>query len=386
MRIAIAYDCLYPWTLGGGERQYRAFAEEFVAQGHEVSYLTRRQWDGPVPEVRGVEVVAVAGRAVLHDGSGARRPGPALGFAVRLFAHLLRNRRRYDAVLVSALPATNVPAVRGALLGSRTAVAADWLEVWTPQRWRDYSGPVLGRVAWALQRLAARLSPVATCHSALNAARLVDSGLRSTPLRSPGLVFPEDHGPAFLEPPRRPHVIYVGRHIEDKHVDALPAAIAAARRHLPGLTATIYGDGPCREDVRREVERLGLEDVVALPGFVERAEFDHALRTASVLVNPSGREGYGLVVVEAMAAGTPVVVVDGPDNASVELVDPGLNGAVARTTDAEDLAAAIVEVIERGAELRRSARAWYDEHARTGSVAVTARRILAAIEARVEAG
>lgn len=385
MRIAIAYDCLYPWTLGGGERQYRAFAEEFAAQGHTVSYLTRRQWNGPVPEVPGVEVVPIAPRARLHDDSGARRPGPALAFAARLFAHLLRHRRRYDAVLVSALPATNVPAVRGALVGAPVTVVSDWLEVWTPERWRAYSGPVLGRVAWALQRLAARSSPAATCHSALSAARLAASGLRPVPLRSPGLVFPEDHGDAVLDVPAAPRVVYIGRHIQDKHVEALPAAIAAARRVLPDLTATIYGDGPTRKRVRSEVERLGLLDVVDLPGFVDRAVLDEGLRSASVLVNPSAREGYGLVVVEATAAGTPVVVVDGPDNASVELVVAGRNGAVARSLAADDLAEAIVAVVGAGSQLRRNARDWYDEHARTGSVAVTARGVLELIEARAGA-
>lgn len=386
MRIAIAYDCLYPWTVGGGERQYRAFAEEFAAQGHHVSYLTRRQWDGPAPDLPGVEVVPIAGRADLYDAGGARRLRPALGFAWALLGHLLRNRRRYDAVLVSALPATNVPAVRAALVGSRVAVAADWLEVWTPQRWRTYSGPVVGRAAWAIQRLAARLSPVATCHSALSAARLVQSGLRSTPLRSPGLVFPEDHGAAALEPPAAPHVVYIGRHIEDKHVDALPPAIAVARERVPGLTATLYGDGPTRGAVRREVERLGLQDSVAVPGFVDRRLLDAALRSASVLVNPSAREGYGLVVVEATAAGTPVVLVDGPDNAAVELVRHGINGSVAESTSAADLAAAIVWAVEAGAELRVSSRAWYDEQARTGTVAVTARRILATLQDRVAEG
>nr|WP_281367284.1 glycosyltransferase [Nocardioides kongjuensis] len=208
------------------------------------------------------------------------------------------------------------------------------------------------------------------------------SGLRSLPLRSPGLVFPEDHGAAAVVPPATPHVVYVGRHIQDKRVEALPAAIAAARAVLPDLTATIYGDGPTREHVRSEVERLGLRDVVDLPGFVDRSVLDAGLRTASVLVNPSEREGYGLVVVEAAAAGTPVVVVDGPDNASVELVVPGRNGAVARSTAADDLAEAILSVVDGGSALRSSARAWYDDHARAGSVAVTARGVLELIEAR----
>ncbi|WP_377323329.1 glycosyltransferase family 4 protein [Pimelobacter simplex] len=382
MRIAIAYDCLYPWTLGGGERQYRAFAEELASRGHTVTYLTRRQWDGPAPRIDGVEVVAVAGPAELYDDAGARRLGPALGFALALLRHLLGHRRRYDVVLVSALPATNVPAARLALLGSRALLVSDWLEVWSRARWRAYSGPVLGRLAWWAQWLAAALSPVATCHSALSGRRLATSGLRSLLVVSPGLVFPDDHGAPRLAVPEAARVVYVGRHIPDKQVTALPAALAHARTRLPGLTAAIYGDGPARPAVLREIERCGLSAAVSAPGFVAREVLDAAVRDAAVLVNPSAREGYGLVVVEANAVGTPVVLVDGPDNAAVELVDDGVNGVVAASADPVALGEAIVRAVEGGAALRASAYERYRELARTGSIAATVDGILDAVAER----
>jgi len=66
------------------------------------------------------------------------------------------------------------------------------------------------------------------------------------------------------------------------------------------------------------------------------------------------REGYGLVTVEAAARGTPSVVVAGPDNAAVELVQDGVTGAVARSASPEDLAPALLRVIESGRPLRAS--------------------------------
>ncbi|MCX6401127.1 MAG: glycosyltransferase family 4 protein [Propionibacteriales bacterium] len=382
MRIAVVYDCLFPWTVGGGERLYRALAEEFAAHGHDVTYLTRRQWTGPTPVVDRVRIEAIAGETDLYDAVGARRLGPALGFAAALFWHLVRHRRRYDAVLVSALPATNVPAVRAALVGSGTVVCSDWLEVWPRKQWREYSGPVVGGLAWLVQCLAARLSPLSTCHSALTARRLKESGARSAPLRSPGLIFATDRAAPELVEPTAARVVFVGRHIEDKRVEALPAAIAHARRSLPDLTALVYGDGPLRPAVLDEIERLGLSGVVTAPGFVPQGELDEAVRHASVLVNPSAREGYGLVVVEAAAVGTPVVLVAGEDNAAVELVEPGVNGVVARSIAADDLGQAIVEVVRAGAGLRRSAHAWFERVAPTSTVEVTAGRILDALEQR----
>ena len=62
MRICVIYDCLFPWTIGGAERWYRNLAEAFVAEGHEVTYLTRKQWDDDdPPEIPGVRVIAVSG-------------------------------------------------------------------------------------------------------------------------------------------------------------------------------------------------------------------------------------------------------------------------------------------------------------------------------------
>ncbi|XVV03993.1 glycosyltransferase family 4 protein [Actinosynnema sp. CA-248983] len=376
MRIAVAYDCLFPWSKGGGERQYRRFAEEFAAAGHEVTYLTRRQWDGAPPELDGIKVVEISHDDGLYDDNGARTLGPAIKYAKGLFFHFLRNRKSYDAVLVSALPSTNVPAVRAALVFSGTAVGVDFLEVWRPDQWRTYAGPVIGRVASTLQWLAAKLSPFASCHSRMNAGRLEAGGLRSKAVVSPGLIDPQGKVEPNLTTTGAPNVVFVGRHIPDKRVEALPAAIAEARKTVPDLTATIFGEGPSRDAVLAEVRRLGLQDVVQTPGFVSQEELDEGIRTAAVLVNPSQREGYGLVVVEACAVGTPVVLVDADDNASVELVENGVNGRIAASTSPADLGGAIAEVVAAGEPLRKTTHAWYAQASVTNTIQAAARGIL----------
>ena len=84
----------------------------------------------------------------------------------------------------------------------------------------------------------------------------------------------------------------------------------------------------------------------------------------SYLGLPSSREGYGLVVVEASARATPSVVVAGPDNAAVELIEEGVNGAVAPSASPHDLGAAIVWAYRGGLTLREAtAKAWFDREA-----------------------
>ncbi|WP_197030049.1 glycosyltransferase family 4 protein [Cellulomonas sp. URHE0023] len=387
MRIAVVYDCLFPVTTGGGERQYRAFAETFADEGWSVEYLTRRQWEQEPPYVPGVDVVAVSPSFRLYDDTGNRRPLPALGFAWGVLRYVRKHRREYDAVLVSALPVLNVFAVRLALAGTRVPVCADFLEVWRRDQWLEYSGPVMGRVANALQRWAVRASPLVSAHSRMNGDRLVALRARRAPVVSPGLIDARDVPPAQLVAGEPPTVVYVGRHIPDKRVESIPAAVAWAREAVPNLQAVILGDGEQRAAVEAEVQRLGLQDVVAMPGFVDQDVLDGAMRDAAVLVNPSRREGYGLAVVEACAAGTPVVLAQAPDNASVELVEEGINGFVAASERPDDLGAAIVAVVDGGPRLRATTRHWFDEAVRTRTVQAAARGILAALtEAGAKSG
>jgi glycosyltransferase involved in cell wall biosynthesis len=107
------------------------------------------------------------------------------------------------------------------------------------------------------------------------------------------------------------------------------------------------------------IARHGLGEVVEAPGFVAGARVDEALARALCLVLPSRREGYGLVVVEAAAHGTPSIVVAGDDNAAVELIEPGANGVVSPSASSTDLAEAILRVSEGGAALRESTAAWF---------------------------
>ncbi|MFT3876817.1 MAG: glycosyltransferase [Propioniciclava sp.] len=285
---------------------------------------------------------------------------------------------------MSATPVLNVFAARAALAGTRTVLAADWLEVWTPGQWREYSGPLVGRVANLLQALAIRLSPLATGHSRRTQDGILGSGLPAGRfLRSPGLVPEMDQVTPRLGVAAEPGpVLFVGRHIQDKRVETIPPALALARRDQPGLRAVIGGSGPETDAVKRAARAAGVEDAVSFPGFVAEDELARMMGEASCLLNPSRREGYGLVVVEAAAHGTPSIVTAHPANASTELIAEGVNGFVAASASPEDLAEAIGRVHAGGEALRRSTRAWYEDAIRTRTIARTAQGILDALEKR----
>lgn len=102
---------------------------------------------------------------------------------------------------------------------------------------------------------------------------------------------------------------------------------------------------------------------------------------AAAIVQPSEREGYGMVVVEAAAHGVPVVVVPAPDNAATELVDTGENGVIAADATPAALAAAMAAAIDGGDALRSRTRAWFAANAARLSIAGSTAKILADMDA-----
>jgi glycosyltransferase involved in cell wall biosynthesis len=101
---------------------------------------------------------------------------------------------------------------------------------------------------------------------------------------------------------------------------------------------------------------------VSVPGFLDRAELEALYGRAACVVAPSLRDGFGMVVAEAAAAGTPVVVCRSPDSAAGELVEEGVNGAFASPAAPPEIGEAVVRVLDGGEELRARTRNWFAEN------------------------
>lgn len=118
-----------------------------------------------------------------------------------------------------------------------------------------------------------------------------------------GVFGPEGPGagvrPAPGEPPR---IVFVGNLLSVKGADRLPEIMRALRSRLPGATLEVAGDGPLRAELEAAADAG-----VTCHGRVEPARVAELLRGASALVVPSRAEGWGCVIGEAYACGTPVV-------------------------------------------------------------------------------
>jgi glycosyltransferase involved in cell wall biosynthesis len=221
---------------------------------------------------------------------------------------------------------------------------------------------------WRLQRLAQRAAEKIVVPSA-SAAAVAAQWAGVAPEKIvviPNAVDAPDRLPPS-PPACRPHrVIFLGRLDPIKRLPDLLQAVAL----LDGLVhLDIFGQGREKPALQKQIEQLQLTRLAELRGAISGPA--QALQGAELLVLPSEAEGFGLVLIEAMSAGVPVVATDAPGIRDV--VQSGVTGLLAPVGDPPALAAAIRRVLE-DENLRQAmvAAAWADVRQRFGWEAVLA--------------
>jgi glycosyltransferase involved in cell wall biosynthesis len=141
-------------------------------------------------------------------------------------------------------------------------------------------------------------------------------------------------------------VLFVGRLYRRKRVDVLLGAAAALAGRIPGLEIRIVGGGPCAPALDRLARELKLERTVVWLGNVSRAQLLAEYNRADLFCLPSVQEGFGIVLLEAMAAAKPIVASRA---AAIPEVAPR---AVLVEPDSPEALAAGIEGLYRSPETR----------------------------------
>ncbi len=150
-------------------------------------------------------------------------------------------------------------------------------------------------------------------------------------------------------PAGTPHVLYVGRMEPRKGVDRLVRAMDAVQRQMAGTQLTIVGGGPDRPAIESLARDLGVRVVFA--GRVDDGELPGYYQSADVVCSPAlGDESFGLVLLEAMAAGRPIVASN--ISGYAELVGPAGSARLAEVDNVGSLASELIAVLSDAALAR----------------------------------
>jgi len=327
MKILIVSDFFVPHYNGGGERRYFEIARRLVERGHEVDVISMG--------IRGVgDYEEISGIRVHHLGPGIRKPpirGP-LEF-IRFMAAVFRWVMTHDYDIIDAQTYAPLPP---SFLASRirgTPMVATIHDVSSAHgdQWLQSSG-----TAGLLERVLMRLP----YDGVITVSRSTASALTDLHGRHAADIHVIPNGVDLelidsVTPATGNYIIFVGRLAPHKHVDHLIEVFSKLITDFPDLKLEIIGDGVERSRLKAMVDDFGVGESVRFHHNLSYREVISMIGGARVLVLPSTREGFGMVLAEAGACGVPAVAYR--SGGVVEVIDDGENGFLVEPCDKEAL-------------------------------------------------
>lgn len=325
MTIAYVSDAIYPYNKGGKEKRLYELSTRLAAMGHDVHIYCMKWWDGPKDRVEdGVHLHAISKFYALYDGDRRSiKQGIMFGLSC-----LKLIRTKFDVIDFDHMPF--FPVFSGWLVCTlrRRKLYGTWHESLTRKEWTDYMGKA-GTIASVIEHLSIKLPDQITASSNHTGQLLmtdrqrdkrtdvVGCGIDSKLLR--------DQVPADI----KCDVLYCGRLVKDKNIDVLIRAIALIAKDDPSIRCMIIGHGIEKSNLEALIKELGVTNQVSLvPPLAKSQDIYAHMKAAKVFCLPSTREGFGIVALEALGCGTPVITIDSPTNAAKDLVKENVSGSV----------------------------------------------------------
>lgn len=338
------------WPLvGGAERAMADLAAGLQARGCRVTLLTAL-WEENWPER-----ISLYGVPVVRLPQPPRRVLGTARYMLALHRWLRRQRAEYDMVYVSMLKHDAFAALAAAR-GKPVVLRAEGAGASGDVAWQRQAavGRLIGR---RCRSAAAVVAPSPRIEAELSGAGYPGSRIRpiANGVRIPAPVDPQRRQTArdalclahtaLYVPPGAPLAVYTGRLHPGKGLEDLLVAWAKVLVSWPDGRLWLAGDGPQRGALAAQIDRLGLSGRVVLAGTFQQV--DDLLAAADLFVLPSYEEGMSLSLLEAMAAGLPIVASDIPGNRP--LVEHQRHGLLFPPGRPEPLAQAMLQIIDNPA-------------------------------------
>lgn len=169
--------------------------------------------------------------------------------------------------------------------------------------------------------------------------------------------------------------VCVARLTSFKRLDLLVGAMARLHEEFPWVSLDIYGEGFLREELEKQIESLDATEYIALRGYESAENLVKLLPTYDVFALPSVAETFGVVFIEAMACGLPVVCAD--SGGPLEVVVEGKTGFLCKRDDEDDLLRGLRECVLHPEEMERFGRAGWQRVMENYTIPIVATEHLA---------
>lgn len=355
MKIAFVYDAVYPWVKGGAEMRIHELGKRLSARGHEVHIFGVKWWEGEDTfEYESMTLHGVCKARNLYV-NGKRSISEAIVFAVKLFPAL--RKEKFDLIDVSVFPYFSCLTVKAVSFLKKNPLVFTWHEVWDDY-WYEYLGKKQGFLGRTIEKIVSKLSGNNIAVSGWTKDRLEGLGVpeekievipNGIDLKRISGIEPEGGMISSRLESKIYDIIFAGRLIKEKNVNVLIKAVALSKADFPGIRCCVVGDGPEKAGLVELAKKIGVYENVEFAGFQEYEALIGKIKASKVLVLPSSREGFGMVVIEAFACGVPVVTVREKYNAAQGLVENGVDGLVVKSEDKE-IAMAVQKIIQKNSD------------------------------------
>jgi glycosyltransferase involved in cell wall biosynthesis len=350
MKIAFIYDAVYPWVKGGAEKRVYELAKRLAIRGHDVHWYSIGWWwtedDHEDILMDGIKLHGVSNPIDLYS-DDRRSIKEALIFSLKLLKPLLKEN--YDVVDCQGFPFFSCFTAK-----IHSAIGRSNLIITLHEVWGDYWYTYLGKPG-IFGKIVER-TMLSLTNNIITVSSKTKKDLKKIKKSEKSFIIPNgidfNHITEIKPSNFDSTIIFAGRLIKEKNVDVLIQSILNVKEVIPDVKCLIIGNGPERSKLEELTLDLKLSDNIIFKDFMENYDdLIGYMKSSKVLVLPSTREGFGMVVIEANACGIPVVTVDHHMNAAVDLVVDGVNGFKAQL-ETEDMSDKIIKSIERHSEFR----------------------------------
>ena len=311
MKIAYVTDVIYPFVKGGAEKRIYEVSKRLVAD-NEVHIFGIKWWEGHNDiVVDGINIHGICKPQKLYSGE-KRSFSEAFQFALSL-----RPMFKYDLDIIDCnqfpylhcFPAKLIAKVKSA------SMVITWHEFWGDY-WYEYLGRS-GTIGKVVEKSTMKLADTIIAVSK-NTEKDLNRFVKNVTVIPNGV----DLGLiSSIKPSEKMYdVLFVGRLIPEKNVDLLLKSMPRNK------SLGIIGEGPEREKLIRLSKELGTN--VTFESGLPYEELIGLMKSADTLILPSCREGFGIVALESLASGTPVITVNSKTNAAKDLITNGKNGFI----------------------------------------------------------